>query len=84
MISEAVLKQFDSLCKKSKRQCALCDEKLGPPSKKELKDFKGRAWCSLVSFQHPKFKSKTYKLCGHCYSSILQREKAGDSPRTDK
>lgn len=78
-ISEKVLGVFDELCKKPKKFCALCDRSLGKPTKKELADHKGRMFCRWVSFRHPKYKSKTYKLCGSCYASVLTKSRNGDT-----
>ena len=65
----------DKLCKKPKKFCDLCDSKLGPPAKEELANHKSRVWCSWVQLKHPKFKSKNFKLCGHCYGEVLRAGK---------
>lgn len=68
---KTILKQidkiFDELCKKSKKHCAICNVKLGPPTKEQLKNHTGRVWCSYVGLRHPKWKSKKYKVCGECF-----------------
>lgn len=73
-ISKEVISVFDELCKKNKKHCALCDRKLGKPTKEDLARSTGRFWCSLVSFRHPKYKTKNYRLCGDCYGGILRHE----------
>lgn len=79
-ISQDAIRAIDAFCKKSKKHCALCDEKLGPPSKEQLKHHTGRIWCSWVSLRHPKWKSKSYKLCGQCYGAILRKQEAHADP----
>lgn len=69
----AVIEAFNKLCSKPKKFCALCDLKLGAPTKEESNEFRGRVWISWASFRHPKFKSKKYNLCGDCYGKILRR-----------
>lgn len=69
-INKATLELMNKLCSKSKKHCAICDKKLGRPTKEELNDFKGRAWCCYITYLHPVYKSKKYKLCGRCSSVI--------------
>ena len=73
------LKILDHLCAKSKKICALCETKLGLPTKEEIKEAKSingsrRYWVSQITFKHPVFPSKKYKVCGDCYGDLLRRQ----------
>lgn len=57
------------LCKKSKKVCALCDK----PFTKETQVDCGRFALEVVTMKHPRYKSKTFKLCGKCYSGTLPK-----------
>lgn len=69
-LSKKIEKQLDVWCKKSKKICVICESNLKKPSKEDLRNHKGRVWITSLSFRHPKFKSKTYKICGRCYGEI--------------
>ena len=69
-ISKETMQKLDEMAAKSKRACALCDQKLSgrtPP-----KGHTGKVWCSWVGLRHPTKKSKSYRLCGDCYAAIRQ------------